>query len=60
MADKKIKIRLVHSAVGRPRRQKETVKGLGFTKLNQICEVVDTEATRGMINKISHLVKVVQ
>ncbi len=59
MVNKKIKIQLVHSASGRPGRQKETVRGLGFTKLNQIREVVDTPATRGMVEKIPHLVKIV-
>lgn len=59
MADKKIKIRLIHSSTGRSRRQKETVRGLGFTRLNETREVVDTPATRGMVNKISHLVSIV-
>ena len=60
MADKKIKIKLVHSATGRSRRQKETVRGLGFTRLNQTREVVDTQAERGMVNKVSHLVQILE
>ncbi len=54
----KIKIQWVKSASGRSLRQKETVKGLGFTRLNQIREVVDTPASRGMLEKIPHMVKV--
>lgn len=57
-SDKKIKIQLIHSASGRPRRQKETVRGLGFTKLYQVREIQDTPALRGMANKIPHLVKI--
>lgn len=59
MSTAKIKIKWVKSAAGRPERQKLTVKGLGFTKLNQVKEVVDTPATRGMIQKIPHLVQMV-
>ena len=40
--------------------QKLVVKGLGFNKLNTIREVVDTPATRGMIAKVPHLVRIVQ
>ncbi len=54
----KIKIKLIRSATGRSERQKLTVKGLGFTKLNQVREVVDNQSTRGMINKVVHLVQV--
>lgn len=59
MTAKKIKIQLVHSASGRPGRQKQTVRGLGFTKLYQIREINDTAALRGMVQKISHLVRIV-
>jgi large subunit ribosomal protein L30 len=60
MAKKTFKIQLIHSSTGRSQRQKDTVKGLGFTRLNQIREIVDTPASRGMIVKISHLVKVLE
>jgi len=55
---KKLKVKLIRSATGRPETQKKTVKGLGLTKLNCVREHPDTPATRGMIRKISHLVVV--
>ncbi|NLY56034.1 MAG: 50S ribosomal protein L30 [Firmicutes bacterium] len=59
MADsKQLKITLTHSAIGRPEVQKRTVKALGLTKLNQSVVHADTPAVRGMIAKVSHLVKV--
>ncbi|MBX7148378.1 50S ribosomal protein L30 [bacterium] len=60
MSGKKIKVKLVHSAIGRTKRQKDTVRGLGFTRLNQTVELVDNPAIRGMIGKVSHLVQVVE
>jgi large subunit ribosomal protein L30 len=57
---KKIKIKYVSSAIGREQSQKDTIRSLGFTKLNQVREIVDNPAVRGMINKISHLVKIVE
>lgn len=54
----KIKIKLVHSAIGRSHRQKKIIKGLGFRRLHEEREVVDTPAVRGMIQKVTHLVKV--
>lgn len=59
MSEKKMKIKLVHGASGRTEKQKLTVKGLGFRKVNQIIEVVDNPSTRGMVNKVPHLVKVI-
>jgi large subunit ribosomal protein L30 len=63
MAKKKInilKIQYVRSMIGRPEVQKKVVRGLGFRKLNQIVEKPDTPEIRGMVNKISHLVKIVE
>ena len=57
MADK-IRVQLVKSGIGRPQRHKDTLKGLGLTKMNKIKELNDTPAIRGMIAKVSHLVKV--
>ncbi len=57
MADK-IRVQLVKSGIGRPQRHKDTLKGLGLTKMNRIKELNDTPAIRGMIAKVSHLVKV--
>lgn len=59
MSDKKIKIKLIHSSASCPKRQKLTVKGLGFNRLHEVREVVDTPALRGMIRKVAHLVEIV-
>ncbi len=61
MADTKatLKIQYFRSMICTPVKHKLVVKGLGFTRLNQIVEREDTPSTRGMINKIPHLVRVV-
>lgn len=63
MAKKKvntIKIKYFRSMIGRPETQKKIVRGLGFRKLNQVVEKQDTPEIRGMVNKISHLVQIVE
>ena len=57
-ATKNIIITLKHSAIGRSQDQKDTVKALGFSKLQQSLVKADTPAIRGMIRKIEHLVEV--
>ncbi len=59
MAQKKIRVQWVRSAIAAPTKHKLVVKGLGFTRLNQVIEREDTAAIRGMVAKVSHLVKVV-
>jgi len=54
-----IKIKWVRSGIQAPVKHKLVVKGLGFTRLNQIVEREDTPSIRGMVNKISHLVEIV-
>jgi large subunit ribosomal protein L30 len=54
----KLQITLTRSVIGRPKDQRETVKALGLRKVNQTVEQQDNPATRGMINKVSHLVTV--
>ena len=59
MADKKtLKIQLVKSPIGTKESHRDTVRGLGLRKLNSVRELEDTPAVRGMINKVSYLVKV--
>ncbi|MBO6215859.1 MAG: 50S ribosomal protein L30 [Lachnospiraceae bacterium] len=58
MADKKIKITLVKSPIGAVPKNKKTVEALGLTKMHKTVELPDNAATRGMIRKVSHLVKV--
>lgn len=55
---KKIKITQVKSGIDRPERQKQTLKALGLTKLHSSKEVEATPQILGMVNKVSHLVKV--
>lgn len=55
---KKIKITQVKSGIDRSERQKLTLKALGLTKLNASKEVEATPQILGMVNKVSHLVKV--
>ncbi|RPI25905.1 MAG: 50S ribosomal protein L30 [Acidobacteria bacterium] len=59
-APKMLKITYFRSAIGRDARQKAVVRGLGFTKLNQVVERPDTPEIRGMVAKICHLVKIVE
>ena len=56
--EKKIKVQLVRSPIGCKESHRATVRGLGLRKLNSVSELQDTQAVRGMINKISYLVKV--
>ena len=60
MAQKRmIRLQWVRSAIAAPIKHKLVVKGLGFTRLNQVIEREDTPSIRGMVAKVPHLVKVV-
>jgi large subunit ribosomal protein L30 len=54
----KLRVKYVRSAIGYPKDQKETIRSLGFRKLQQTVEHEDHPAIRGMIHKVQHLVKV--
>ena len=56
----KIHIKWVRSAICSPVKHKRVVKGLGFTRLNQVIERPDTAAIRGMVKKVPHLVEIVE
>jgi len=56
--DKKVKVQLVCSPIGTKESHRATVRGLGLRRLGSVSELEDTPAVRGMINKISYLVKV--
>jgi large subunit ribosomal protein L30 len=60
VASGKIQLKWVRSAICAPEKQKLVVKGLGFTRLNQVIVRPDTAAIRGMVKKIPHLVEVVK
>tara|TARA_Y100001970_G_scaffold272880_1_gene370122 strand:+ start:222 stop:398 length:177 start_codon:yes stop_codon:yes gene_type:complete len=53
-----VKVKLIKSLIGSKSYQKSSVYGLGLSKLNQVVEVEDTPENRGMINKSSHLLEV--
>lgn len=44
--------------IGRPEKHRKVLRGMGLTKLNKTVELEDTPCTRGMVNKVSHLVRV--
>ena len=62
MATKKksgtLKIRWVRSFIGCPRGMRQTIRGLGFRRMQQVVECDDTPETRGMIAKVHHLVEI--
>ena len=53
-----VKVQLVRSPIGTKQSHRDTVRGLGLRKLNSESTLEDTPAVRGMINKVSYLVKV--
>jgi large subunit ribosomal protein L30 len=59
-ATKKIRIQYYHSAIATPTKHKLVVKGLGFTRLNQVVEREDTDSIRGMVKAIPHLVRILE
>ena len=56
----KILVTWVRSAICAPQKQKLVIKGLGFTRLNQVIERPNTQAIRGMVAKVPHLIEVVE
>ena len=59
-ASKTIRVQQVKSVIGYNERQRATVRGLGLRKIRQIVELEDTPAVRGMIDKVQHLVVVLE
>ena len=58
--DQTLKIKLIKSGIGRMKKHKLCIKGLGFKKLNQTVSVIDTPSNRGMINKISDMLEILE
>ena len=54
----KIYVKQIRSPIRRPEVQRKILKGLGLNKMNKISELNDTPSIRGMINKIPHLVQI--
>jgi large subunit ribosomal protein L30 len=59
MASKTIKVQQTGSPMRRDHTQRETLVGLGLNKIGRTSDLPDTPATRGMISKVKHLVRVV-
>ena len=60
MSKTRIEIKLIKSSIGRIPNHKKCVRGLGFRRLNQTVSVEDTPSNRGMINKISDMVEILE
>ncbi len=55
----RLQLKWVRSAIQAPAKQKLVIKGLGFTRLNQVIDREDTPSIRGMVAKVPHLVEIV-
>ena len=53
----KLNVTLVKSMIGRPEKHRKVLRGMGLTKINKTVQLEDTPSIRGMIFKVSHLVK---
>ena len=53
-----IKVTLVKSGIGRNKKMRQTLRGLGLTKLHKTVTLKNTPAIRGMINKVSFMVRI--
>lgn len=53
-----MRVQLVRSVAHRLASHKACVRGLGLRRMHQIVAVEDTKSTRGMVNKVSYMVKV--
>ena len=60
VASGNIQLKWIRSAICSPVKHKVVIKGLGFTRLNQVIERPDTDAIRGMVKKVPHLVEIVK
>ena len=58
MSAKKVRVKQVRSGAHYGEKQKATLRGLGLGKPNQVSELEDSPAVRGMIRAVTHLVKV--
>lgn len=60
MDDDKIRVTLVRSRIGKPKRIRQTLTGLGLTRMHKTVELNNTPPIRGMIEKVSYMVRVEQ
>ncbi|MDG2097560.1 MAG: 50S ribosomal protein L30 [Paracoccaceae bacterium] len=57
---KSIVVKQIGSPIRRPEKQRQTLIGLGLNKMNKTRELEDTPSVRGMVNKVPHLVKIIE
>jgi large subunit ribosomal protein L30 len=57
---RRLKLELVRSTIGGTERQRATVRALGLRKLHQVVEHDDSPVTRGMVEKVAHLVRILE
>ena len=57
---KTIVVKQIGSPIRRPEKQRKTLIGLGLNKMHKTRELEDTPSIRGMVNKISHLVEIIE
>jgi large subunit ribosomal protein L30 len=55
-----VRIQYYRSYIAAPKKHKQIVNSLGLTKLNQIVERPDTPATRGFVQKVPHLLRIIE
>ena len=60
MSEKRLRVKQIKSEIGYDRRQRANLLGLGLRRVNHVVELEDTPSVRGMINKVHHLVRVVE
>ena len=58
MQNNLIRVKLFRSLIGVRKKHCDIVRGLGLKRVNSISELIDTPSTRGMINKVSYLLKI--
>jgi large subunit ribosomal protein L30 len=56
----KLRLKLVRSPIGATERQRATVRALGLRRMHQVVEQADSPVTRGMVQKVEHLVQIVE
>lgn len=54
----KVKVTLIKSMIGRPEKHRKVLRAMGLTRINKTVEFTDRASIRGMMNTVSHLVKV--
>ena len=57
---KTIVVKQIGSPIRRPAKQRQTLIGLGLDKMHKTRELEDTPSVRGMVNKISHMVEIIE